>query len=176
MIVRVGNMYCENSRKIVAGTLESVGLIPVEVNQGSVVLTGTPDESKLNEFDRLIRKEGMAVLSGTTDALVDSVKMHAWNYLHFPEEPRMKFSAYLEQRLEYKYNYLSNVFSEVVGVPVTTYLKHQKIEMVKKLVIGGTGFGEIARRLNYANLSHLSYVFKKATGQTLSGYRKDAIE
>ncbi len=169
-------MYCEDSKRRVIEALECVGLGAVEIHPGTIVVAETPHESKLNEFDRLIRRQGMAVLSDATDSLVDSVKMHAWNYLHFPEEPRMKFSAYLEQKLGYKYNYLSNVFSEMVGAPVTTYLGLQKVEMAKKLIITGTGFGEIARRLNYANLSHLSYVFKKATGQTLSEYRKNATK
>lgn len=172
MIVRVGNMYCEDSKKNVRDAMELIGLQHREIKQGVIVFAKEQDGQALAELDALIRKNGMALLTNSVDIITDKVKMHAWNYIHVPDEPVVKFSVYLEQRLGYKYNYLSNVFSVAEGRSITAFLNQQKINAVRTLIARGHSFSDIARRLNYANLSHLSFVFKKATGQTLSQYRQ----
>jgi len=174
MIVRVGNMYCEDSKKNVKEAIESIGLQASEINQGVIIFAEEQDDEMLSELDMLIRKHGMALLTDSVDIMTDNVKMHAWNYIHFPDDPVMKFSVYLERKLGYKYNYLSNVFSAAEGQSITAFLNQQKIKAVQTLIAKGHSFSDIARVLNYANLSHLSYVYKKTTGLTLSQYRQAA--
>jgi AraC-like DNA-binding protein len=96
--------------------------------------------------------------------------------VHFPDDPVVKFSFYLVQKMGYTYNYLSNVFSDVEGMSVSAFLNTLKVELAREMILGGKSFNEIACRLNYANLSHLSFLFKKATGETMSQYRKRAAE
>ncbi|MBX2907405.1 MAG: AraC family transcriptional regulator [Taibaiella sp.] len=151
-------------------------MLPVEIYLGGVVLPSGIDEAKLEELDELLRKSGMSILSNPTDVLTDSIKMHAWNFVHFPEDPVVKFSVYLVQKMGYTYNYLSNVFSDVEGMSVTAFLNALKVELARDMILGGRSFKEIARKLNYANLSHLSFLFKKATGETMSQYKKGTAE
>lgn len=169
-------MYCEKSRHSVAEALEIVGVLPVEIYRGGVVLSSVIDETKLEQLDELLRKRGMSILSNPTDVLTDCIKMHAWNFVHFPDDPAVKFSFYLVQKMGYTYNYLSNVFSDVEGMSVSAFLNTVKVELAREMILEGKPFNEIACRLNYANLSHLSFLFKKATGETMSQYRKRVAE
>lgn len=176
MIVRVGNMYCEKSRHCVKEALEIVELLPIEINHCGIVLPNGIDERKLDMLDEHLRKGGMLILSDPLDVLTDSIKRHAWNFVHFPEDPVVNFSVYLVQKMGYTYNYLSNIFSDVQGMSVTAFLNALKVDVAKDMILGGKSFKEIAEQLNYANLSHLSFLFKKATGETMSHYRKRIAE
>jgi len=68
---------------------------------------------------------------------------------------------------------LSNLFSEVEGKTIEKYYIHQKIEKVKELIIyDELSFSEIADRLNYSGVSHLSNQFKKVTGFTPTYFKQ----
>ncbi|MHB1179577.1 MAG: helix-turn-helix domain-containing protein, partial [Daejeonella sp.] len=58
------------------------------------------------------------------------------------------------------------------------YIIRQKIEKVKELLFyDELSLGEIADKLGYSSIAHLSAQFKKVTGQTPSQFKKTrAIE
>lgn len=77
----------------------------------------------------------------------------------------LKLSYYLGEKLNYSYNYLSNVFSEITYSSIENYFILQKIERVKELIIeDNLSFTEIAYMMNYSSVAHLSTQFKKTTG------------
>ena len=84
----------------------------------------------------------------------------------------IKFSCYLSNKLNYKYGYLSNVFSKVCGMSIERYIISQKIEKVKwMLIVENAPLSEIAYQMNYSSVSHLSAQFKKVTGLSASEYK-----
>lgn len=94
--------------------------------------------------------------------------------VHYSDEPPLlNFSAYLGEKLKYDYNYLSNLFSEVKGTTIEHFIISHKIERAKELLIyNELSLTEIAEKLHYSNVAHLSNQFKKVTGLTPTFFKK----
>ena len=86
---------------------------------------------------------------------------------------KYNWSAVLSDELHYEYNYLSNLFSSVEGITLEQYIIRQKIERAKELLFyDELNLSEIADRLGYSSVAHLSAQFKKITGLTPSELKK----
>ena len=84
----------------------------------------------------------------------------------------VNLSEFISQKLNYDYNYLSNLFSEVQGITIEKYFIAQKIEKVKELLkYDELSLSQIADRLGYSSVAYLSNQFKKQTGLTPSFYK-----
>ena len=84
----------------------------------------------------------------------------------------VNFSNYLSEKLNYDYNYLSNLFSEVKGITIEHYIIAHKIERAKELLVyDKLTLTEIAEKLHYSSVAHLSNQFKKVTGLTPSFFK-----
>jgi len=94
--------------------------------------------------------------------------------IHYNDElPATNFSDYLSEKLHYDYHYLSNLFSEVKGTTIEQYIISHKIERVKELLVyEKLTLTEIAYKLHYSSVAHLSNQFKKVTGLTPSFFKK----
>ena len=87
--------------------------------------------------------------------------------------PKMTFSEYLSQKLHHDYTYMANLFSEVQGTTIEQYIIAHKIERIKELIIyDELNITEIANKMNYSSVAHLSTQFKKVTGLTPSYFKK----
>ena len=85
----------------------------------------------------------------------------------------MKLSAVIEDKLQLEYHYLTTLFSSVEGVTIERYAILQRIERVKELLMyGELSLGEIADKMSYSSIQHLSQQFKKITGITPSKFRE----
>ena len=90
--------------------------------------------------------------------------------IHLDNDSRkMNLSQYLEDKLPYSYIHLSKVFSEDTYMTIEKFTILKKIEYVKEMLSENRlSLSEIAYRLNYSSVSHLSNQFKKTTGLTPS--------
>jgi AraC-like DNA-binding protein len=106
--------------------------------------------------------------------LIEKIKTIIIEMIHYSEEPPLlNFSSFLSEKLNYDYNYLSNLFSEVKGTTIEHYIIAHKIERAKELLIyNELTLTAIAEKLHYSNVSHLSNQFKKVTGLTPSFFKK----
>jgi len=88
------------------------------------------------------------------------------------EQMAINFSQYLSEQLNYNYKYLSSIFSEHHGETIQHFFSSEKIEEVKQLISAGElNLTEIAFKLHYSSVSHLSNQFKTITGITPSQYK-----
>jgi len=79
----------------------------------------------------------------------------------------------LSQKLDHDYTYLANLFSEVQGTTIEKFVIAHKIERVKELLVyNELNLTEIAYRMHYSSVAHLSAQFKKVTGLTPSHFKK----
>jgi len=94
--------------------------------------------------------------------------------IHYSDElPKMNYSDYISEKLDYDYTYLSNIFSEVKGITIQQFIIINKIERVKELLLyDQLNLTEIAYKLHYSSVAHLSNQFKKITGLSPSFYKK----
>ena len=106
--------------------------------------------------------------------LIEKIKKAVIDFIHYADEPvNIKFSNHLSELLDYDYNYLSNLFSEMHGSTLEQYLISHKIERVKQMLIyEELSLTDIAFKMGYSSVAHLSYQFKKTTGMTPSDFKK----
>lgn len=81
---------------------------------------------------------------------------------HADEMPNVNFSSYLSGKLHHDYTYMANLFSEVQGTTIEQFIISHKIERIKELIIyDELNITEIAYKMNYSSVAHLSTQFKK---------------
>jgi AraC-like DNA-binding protein len=89
------------------------------------------------------------------------------------ELPKENYSDYISKKLDYDYTYLSNVFSEVKGLTIQQFIILHKIEKVKELLLyDELNLTEIADKMHYSSVGHLSNQFKKITGLSPSYFKQ----
>jgi AraC-like DNA-binding protein len=106
--------------------------------------------------------------------LIEQIKTAIIELVHYSKEPLIiKFSEYLSQKLNHDYTYLANLFSVVQGTTIEKFYITHKIERVKELLIyDELNLTEIAYKMNYSSVSHLSTQFKKVTGLTPTHFKQ----
>ena len=106
--------------------------------------------------------------------LIQKIKNVIIELVHYSEEPLViNFSDFLSQKLNYDYTYLANLFSEVQGTTIEKFLIAHKIERVKELLVyDELSLTEIAYKMHYSSVAHLSAQFKKVTGLTPSHFKQ----
>jgi AraC-like DNA-binding protein len=121
-----------------------------------------------------LRKSGLELMDDKKAVLIEKIKNVIIELVHHSDElPKVNFSDYLSEKLHYDYTYLSNLFSEVQGITIEKFSIAHKIERVKELIIyNELSITEIAWKLNYSSVAHLSNQFKKVTGLSPSHFKK----
>lgn len=129
---------------------------------------------KQQELKTALLKFGLELMEDKKSMLIEKIKTTIIQMIHYSDEPPLlNFSAYLREKLNYDYNYLSNLFSEVKGTTIEHFIIAHKIERAKELLIyNELSLTEIAEKLHYSNVAHLSNQFKKVTGLTPTFFKK----
>jgi AraC-like DNA-binding protein len=119
-------------------------------------------------------RSGLELLDDKRSVLIERIKNVIIEMIHYSEElPKVNYSDYIAEKLDYDYNYLSNIFSEVKGITIRQFIIFHKIEKVKELLLyDELNLSEISYKLHYSSVSHLSNQFKKITGLSPSFYKQ----
>lgn len=173
MKIYVKNMACESCKIVVQHALEELDILPTRVELGEIETredVSDEDKSKLNS---IIQKAGLELLEKKQGVLIEKIRNVAIDYVYKSDEkPNINFSVLLSEELNHSYTYLSNFFSEVEATTIEQFIIALKIERIKELIIFGEDtFTEIAHKLHYSSVAHLSTQFKKVTGLTPSHFR-----
>lgn len=136
----------------------------------------TPNVIQPEDWEKLrsnLLRSGLELLDDKKSILIEKVKNVIIEMVHYGDElPKTNYSDYIAEKLDYDYNYLSNVFSEVKGVTIRQFIIFHKIEKVKELLLyDELNLSEISYKLHYSSVSHLSNQFKKITGLSPSYYK-----
>lgn len=172
--IYIKNMVCDRCKYVIQSILQDMHIQPVAVTLGEVDLgKQTFNEEQLNEFRARIETLGFEFISDKKSRLIENIKKHVITLAQkTQEEKRVKLSDYLSSKLFHDYTYLSNLFSSVESITIEQFLIHQKIEKAKELLVyDELTLTEIAYRLGYSSVAHLSRQFKKVTGQTPSQFK-----
>ena len=159
---------------LVKDELNKLGLMFTNLELGSVVLVKSLSDSDRKKLSKQISEQGLELHEDKKGILVEEIKRVLLDWLDITQDSiHIKYSVHLSKTLKYKYNYLSNVFTEVEGISIQTFLMRQKVEMIKGLLsYGELNLSEIAYLLNYSSSAHMSTQFKKITGLTPSFFKK----
>ncbi len=130
---------------------------------------------KWKTLDSALEALGFARIDDRKVRLIEGIKNKVIQLIHHSKEVDRKhnWSTVLAEEMHYEYNYLSNLFSSVEGITLEQYIIRQKIEKAKELLFyDELNLSEIASRLGYSSVAHLSAQFKKVTGMTPSELKK----
>ena len=154
--------------------LEKLGLHHTMVDLGEVEIMEDISRTKLHKLDVALRKSGLELMNDNKNILVERIKTTIIELIHYSDEQiKINLSYYLSEKLNHNYTYLSNLFSDVKGSTIEKFYLSQKIEKAKELLVyDELNLTEIAFKLHYSSVAHLSNQFKKITGLTPSHFKR----
>lgn len=174
MKLLIKNMVSLRCKLIVKSELEKMHLHFHVVELGEVEVIDQLSPEQQQELRVSLLKFGLELLEDKKSMLIEKIKNIIVELIHYTDEPPLlNFSAFLSEKLNYDYNYLSNLFSEVKGTTIEHFIISHKIERAKELLIyNELTLTEIAEKLHYSNVAHLSNQFKRVTGLTPTFFKK----
>lgn len=159
---------------IVKSELEKLGLHHkyVELGEADILENITPEQKEL--LKNALKKSGLELMDDKKSILIEKIKNIIIEMVHYTDEQiKVNFSDYISKKLNYDYTYLSNLFTEVQGTTIEKFIIYHKIERVKELIVyDELNLSEIAYKMHYSSVAHLSNQFKKITGLTPSHFKK----
>lgn len=146
--------------------------ILVDLGEIEIMEDITPEQREQLKTDLLA--SSLELIDDKRAILIEKIKNVVIQMVHHTDELiKTNFSNHLSEKLNHNYTYLANLFSEVQGVTIEHFLISHKIERIKELIIyGEMNISEIAWKMNYSSVAHLSNQFKKITGLTPSHFKQ----
>jgi AraC-like DNA-binding protein len=172
--LRIKNMVCARCIKTVLGIFEQNGIQPVAVELGLVRLDNPLTPDKEQSIRSSLKAEGFEWLDNEKAQVAAGIKQAIIELVHYGEldEMKQRLCDYLAGKFHKDYHYLSNLFSTVENTTIEQFFILQKIERVKEwLVYDEFTLSEIAFKLGYSSVAHLSGQFKKVTGFTPTQFK-----
>jgi len=167
-------MVCIRCQMIVKSELEKLGLhhIYVKIGEANIIENTTPKQ--IEQLDEELKKWGLELMDNKKSILVEKIKSSIIELVHYTEDQiKVNLSDHLSENLNYDYTYLANLFAEVKGTTIEKFYIAHKIEKVKELIIyDELNLSEIAYKMHYSSVAHLSSQFKKYTGLTPSHFKE----
>ena len=143
-------------------------------NFGEIEFLEKVPQDKLEAFDQILEEYGIEKIENQKVILVQKIKDTILDMVfNRGDGVPVKSSAYLADKLGHSYGYLSNIFSEVTYTSIENYIILQRIEHAKSLMINNElSLTEIAFKLQYSSVAHLSTQFKNTTGITPTTFQR----
>ena len=155
-------------KMVVKDVLQKIGLHYVVINLGEVEILENITAKQREQIKTELHQWGLEVMDDKKAILIEKIKSIIIEMVHYTDElPETNFSDFLSEKLDHNYTYLANIFSETEGCTIEHFIIIHKIERVKELIIyDELNLTEIAWKLHYSSVQHLSNQFKKVTGLT----------
>jgi len=167
-------MESDRCKAMVRNELTRLGLPLKRVALGEVELKGSISEEQLKLIDVALKNYGFELMYDKNNRIVEKIKESVFQLVYKSDDmPKENFSGFLSSSVNRDYTYLSNLFSSIQGMTIESYIIHQKIARIKELLVHeNISLSNIAFKLKYSSVAHLSNQFKKVTGLTPSFFKK----
>jgi AraC-like DNA-binding protein len=167
-------MVSNRCKMAVKDALRKLKLHFVVVDLGEVDIMENINEEQRAQLKVELFNSGLELMDDKRAMLIEKIKNVIIEMVHYSEESiKVNFSDYLSEKLNHDYTYLANLFSEVQGTTIEQFIIVHKIERIKELIIyGELNITEIAWKMNYSSVAHLSNQFKKVTGLSPSHFKQ----
>ncbi len=169
-------MVSNRCKMAVKEELKKLGLHYIVVELGEVDVMETINTSQREALKIGLLASGLELMDDKRAVLIEKIKTIIIEMVHYSEDQEQlqtNFSDFLSKKLEHNYTYLANLFSEVQGTTIEQFTISHKIERIKELIIyGELNITEIAWKMNYSSVAHLSNQFKKMTGLSPSHFKQ----
>lgn len=167
-------MVSNRCKMLVKESLKNLGLHFIIVDLGVVEIMETLTPEQMDLLKIVLKEAGLELMDNKRAMLIERIKNVVVEMVHYSDElPKTNFSDFLSEKLNHDYTYLANLFSEVQGSTIEHFIIAHKIERIKELIIyDEMNITEIAYKMNYSSVAHLSSQFKKVTGLTPTHFKQ----
>ncbi len=167
-------MVSNRCKIVVKEILKQMNLHFILVDLGEVDIMEDITQEQRELLKSELLESGLELMDDKKSILIEKIKTIIIQLIHHTEEDiKINFSDYLSEKLHHNYNYLANMFSEVQGITIEHFIINHKVEKIKELMIyGELTITEIAYKMNYSSVAHLSTQFKKVTGLSPSHFKQ----
>lgn len=167
-------MLSNRCKMVVKEVLKELGLHFIIVDLGEIEIMENISSREREELKIALQESGLELMDDKRAILIERIKTTIVDMVHHTEEGlKVNFSTFLSEKLHHDYTYLANLFSEVQGTTIEQFIISHKVERIKELILyGELNITEIAWKMNYSSVAHLSNQFKKVTGLSPSHFKQ----
>jgi len=167
-------MVSNRCKMAVKEELKKLGLHFIVVDLGEVEIMENISIEQRGKLKTALLESGLELMDDKKAILIEKIKNVVIEMVHHTDEIiKINFSDYLSEKLNHDYTYLANLFSEVQGTTIEQFVISHKIERIKEFIIyDELNITEIAEKMNYSSVAHLSNQFKKVTGLSPSHFKQ----
>ncbi len=176
--LNIKNMVSVRCKMVVNAVLESMDISATLVELGTVDITENLSKAKRQQLKTTLKLFGLELIEDKKEVLVEEIVNIIVQMIHHSDEQlKTNFSDYLSKQLNHDYTYLSNLFSEIKGSTIEHFIISHEIEVAKEfLSYHELTLSEIAWKLHYCSVAHLSHQFKLVTGLTPTEYKNAEMQ
>ena len=175
MKLHIKYMVSNRCKMAVKDELKKLGLHFIVVDLGEVDIMENISTDQREQLKTALLVSGLELMDDKKAVLIEKIKNVIIEMVHHTDDGMIKinFSDFLSEKLNYDYTYMANLFSEVQGTTIEQFIILHKIERIKELIIyDELNITEIAYKMNYSSVAHLSNQFKKMTGLSPSHFKQ----
>jgi AraC-like DNA-binding protein len=167
-------MVSNRCKMAVREELKKLDLHFIVVDLGVVEIMEQLSVENRQQLKEALLSSGLELMDDKKAILIEKIKNIIIEMVHHSDEMiKINFSNFLSDKLNHNYTYLANLFSEVQGTTIEHFIISHKIERIKELIIyGELNITEIAWKMGYSSVAHLSNQFKKSTGLSPSHFKQ----
>ena len=167
-------MVSNRCKTAVKEELKKLGLHFMIIDLGEVEIMENISALQRQQLQSALLNVGLQLMDDKRAVLIERIKTVIIEMIHHSDEVvRINFSNFISEKLQHDYTYLANLFSEVQGTTIEQFIILHKVERIKELIMyDELNISEIAWKMNYSSVSHLSNQFKKATGLSPSHFKQ----
>ncbi len=169
-------------RMILEEQLSSLGIKYKIISSGCIEFENIVPINLYTQLYERLDKYNISIIDNNKALLVQKTKNVIGDLLQHNRMPLIKMSSYLEQELNTNYRAIAKAFVEMCHIPIEEYIILSKIEKAKNLLINEMlSLTEVAHRLHYSSVAHLSNQFKRNTGfcpkdfQNVIRYKRSSV-
>jgi AraC family transcriptional regulator len=172
----IKNMVCPRCIKVVREDLTTLGLDVRSVVLGEVIVSGPVAGTTLDAVKSALTNDGFELIEDRNAKTIEKIKHAVIKLAHIDHAAHpvsVKDSTFIADEVGLDYHTLTVLFSSIENITIEQYLILQKIEHVKELLkYDELSLSEIAYRMGYSSVAHISNQFKKVTGMTPTAFKK----
>lgn len=174
--LHIKNMVCDRCIMVVKDIFDRNEIPFSDITLGEVTLVNPINENQKETLDKNLKLLGFEIIETRKSQISEKIKNEITTLVFNPNGIRLSenLSDYLSSKLGLEYGYLATIFSEEENTSIEKYFILQKIERIKELIsYDELLLKEIAEKMQYSSVAHLSTQFKKTTGLSPTQYKQN---
>jgi AraC-like DNA-binding protein len=174
MKLYIKNMVCSRCKNTVKTELGKLNIPYVSVELGEVTIRKKLTTVQHQKLYTALEKAGFELINNEKYYLIEKLKKAILELeMYSDEHLKTSYPDFISLRVKDSFISLSTLFSEIEGITIEKFIIKQKIELVKELLgEQNLNIAEIAVKMHYSNVAHLSSEFKSVTGLTPLHFRQ----